>query len=289
MELGWPFSESASQGGRRIQPAELRAAVWQSIIAGARGILYFDHNFGPGSPDSTILGQGYADNRAMAKSVNAQIKSLAPVLNSPTATSGWSQGPGTTAMVKWAESGNAAKKRCKSKNRKQRQKRCKKKETAKQAAKTKRCKSKKGKKCKKKAKGSLYVFAGSAGSSVEGRFSLPCVGNANAAVLGENRAVPVRGGSFSDHFADGNAIHIYRIDGRSGCVSARQTTVTPIGLPSGGSGGAEPLTSGHTTFWVITAAMAVLLVGLGIIAPVPRRVGRRSGKRGERSHRLGTR
>ena len=49
VELGWPFSESASQGGRRIQPAELRAAVWQSIIAGARGIIYFDHNFGPGT------------------------------------------------------------------------------------------------------------------------------------------------------------------------------------------------------------------------------------------------
>ena len=104
----------------------------------------------------------------MVKSVNAQITSLAPVLNSPTVTSGWSQGPGTTAMVKWAESGKAAKKRCKSKNGKKRQKRCKKKENAKQAAK-KRCKSKKGKKCKKKAKGSLYVFAGSAGSPVEGQ------------------------------------------------------------------------------------------------------------------------
>ncbi len=131
----------------------------------------------------------------MAKSVNAQIKSLAPVLNSPTVRSGWSQGAGTTAMVKWVK----AKKRCKSKK-----------------GKKKKCKKAKGKKAKakkKKAKGHLYVFAGSAGSSVKGRFSLPCVGDAKAAVVGENRTIPVRKGSFSDHFADGNAIHIYRIDG----------------------------------------------------------------------------
>ena len=116
MELGWPFTERPPRAGGASCRLRCAAAVWQSIIAGARGIIYFDHNFGPGTPDSTILGQGYADNRAMAKSVNAQIKSLAPVLNSPTVTSGWSQGRGTTAMVKWAESGKAAKKKCKSKN-----------------------------------------------------------------------------------------------------------------------------------------------------------------------------
>ena len=262
VELGWPFTESASQGGRRIQPAELRAAVWQSIIAGARGIIYFDHNFGPGTPDSTILGQGYSDNRRMAKSVNAQIKSLAPVLNSPTVSSGWSQGPGTSAIVKWAESGKATKKRCK---------------------------SKKGTKCKRKGKRKLYVFAGSAGSFVKGRFSLPCVDDGKAAVVGEGRRVPVRGGSFRDRFADGNAIHIYRIDVRSKCAKRRQGTVTPIGLPGGGSGRGEPLTSRHTTFWAITAAMAALLVGLGVLARLSRGAGLRSGKRATRSRRLGTR
>ena len=61
------------------------------------------------------------------------------------------------------------------------------------------------------------MFAGSAGSSVKGRFSLPCVGHANAAVVGENRTIPVRKGVFSDNFADGNAIHIYRINGGSTC------------------------------------------------------------------------
>ncbi|MGC1802306.1 MAG: hypothetical protein WA701_18120, partial [Solirubrobacterales bacterium] len=63
----------------------------------------------------------------------------------------------------------------------------------------------------------LYLFAGSAGSSVTGRFTLPCVGRAKAVVVGENRAIRVRRGTFSDGFANGNAIHIYRIKGGSTC------------------------------------------------------------------------
>ena len=100
VELGWPFTESASEGGRRILPAELRAAVWHSIIAGARGVNYFDHNFGPGTPGSTIRGEGYEDNRVMAKSVNAQIQQLAPALNSPTVTGGFNYSGGVRAMAK---------------------------------------------------------------------------------------------------------------------------------------------------------------------------------------------
>jgi hypothetical protein len=260
VELGWPFNESAAQGGRRILPAELRAAVWQSIIAGARGIIYFDHNFGPGTPDSTILGQGYADNRAMAKSVNAQIKSLAPVLNSPTVTSGWSQGRGTTAIVKWAGSGKAAKKRCK---------------------------SKKGTKCKKKGKRKLYVFAGSAGSSAKGRFSLPCVGDGKAGVVGENRRVPVRGGSFRDRFASGNAIHIYRIDVGSKCAKRRQSAAAAVGHPGGDLG-----TSSNNETRTVLAAVVIILLALLACFGIIRRPGREprpSGKRPKRSHHLGTR
>jgi hypothetical protein len=61
--------------------------------------------------------------------------------------------------------------------------------------------------------GSIYVFAGSAGAAATGSFSLPCVGDTTATVVGESRTVPVTNGSFTDGFADGNAIHIYRIDG----------------------------------------------------------------------------
>jgi hypothetical protein len=275
VELGWPFTESATQGGRRILPAESRAAVWQSIIAGARGIEYFDHNFGPGTPGSTILGEGYADTRAMMKTTNQQITQLAPVLNSPTVSSGWSQGAGTTAMVKWATGKKAAGKRCKSK------KKCKKAKGKKAAG--KRCKSKK--KCKK-AKVHLYVFAGSGGSSVEGRFSLPCVDDANAAVVGENRTVPVRNGSFRDHFVDGNAIHIYRVDARSRCGPPRRGTLTPLALPHGGGPVEPPRIS---VFRVIIAVLFIAMLAFFGITHRPRPAPRRSGKRAKRARHLGMR
>ena len=54
VEVGWPFTETAAQGARAIQPAEVTAAVWHSIIAGARGIIYFNHSFG-GPNQSTAL------------------------------------------------------------------------------------------------------------------------------------------------------------------------------------------------------------------------------------------
>lgn len=163
VELGWPFTESASQGGRRILPDELRAAVWHSIIAGARGIVYFDHNFGPGTPGSTIRGQGYEDNRVMAKSVNQQIKDLAPVINSPTVTGGFTYSNTVKAMAKLTN-------------------------------------------------GSQFtIFAGSkANASSNATFNLPVV-NTTATVVGEGRTIPVNNGSFTDSFANGNTIHIYRI------------------------------------------------------------------------------
>jgi hypothetical protein len=180
VELGWPFTEDASGGGRRILPDEVRSAVWHSIIAGARGIIYFDHNFGPDTPGSTILRQGYADNRAMAKSVNGQIKALARVLNSPFVTTGHSATDTINGdvryMVKWS-------------------------------------------------RGKFYLFAGADRGGGAGTFSIPCVGNATAVRLapsnlpGEATRIPVTGGSFTDSFADKNAVHIYRIDGGSKCRS----------------------------------------------------------------------
>jgi hypothetical protein len=172
VELGWPWTESAGQGGRRILPAEIRSAVWHSIIAGARGIIYFDHNFGPGTPDSTILEEGYEDNRIATSDVNAQIKSLAPVLNSPFVTSGHSATDTMAGSVRYMVKFSA---------------------------------------------GKLYVFAGADRGGGNASFSIPCVGNATAVVEGESRSLPVTGGSFTDSFADKNAIHIYRIDVDSSC------------------------------------------------------------------------
>jgi hypothetical protein len=102
VETGWPFTESASQGGRSITPPELRAAAWHSLIAGARGIIWFEHSFGgPCSGDHHTIRTNCEGTRPMVASVDAQIAQLAPVLNSPTVTSGLTVGSGIRAMVKW--------------------------------------------------------------------------------------------------------------------------------------------------------------------------------------------
>ncbi len=173
VETGWPFTESASQGGRSIQPAEIRSAVWHALIAGARGIIYFEHSFGgPCLGDHHTIRSNCEGTRPMVTSVDAQVKSLAAVLNSPSVSSGHSVTDTMTGnvrdMVKWDGS-------------------------------------------------NFYVFAGADKGGGNATFSMPCVGNATATVLGESRTVAVSGGSFTDSFADKNAVHIYRIDGGSRC------------------------------------------------------------------------
>jgi ribosomal protein S27AE len=70
----------------------------------------------------------------------------------------------------------------------------------------------------KYAGGSFYIFAGSrAVRPLRTRFRVPCTGDATVTVVDENRTLSLTGGSFTDSFADGNAVHIYRIDGGSTC------------------------------------------------------------------------
>ena len=38
-----------------IAPEEVRAAVWHSLIAGARGIVYFNHSFGVRAPHTMLF------------------------------------------------------------------------------------------------------------------------------------------------------------------------------------------------------------------------------------------
>jgi hypothetical protein len=171
VEVGHPFSDADSPG---ITPPQIRAAVWHSIIAGARGITYFNHSFGGPCRTQHVLREPcYARARAVVKTTNRQVKSLAPVLNAPFVVAGWTHSRSTEAMVKWH-------------------------------------------------RGRFYVFAGSAeNASSTGSFSIPCVGDAKATVVGENRTISIRRGSFTDSFADGNAIHIYRIEARRGCRLTR--------------------------------------------------------------------
>ena len=159
----------------RSRPAQIRAAVWHSLIAGARGVIYFQHSFsGSAMTHHALRDSRYQPTIDMVTSVNGQINNLASVLNAPTVTSGYVGGSTIRTMTKWYG-------------------------------------------------GHFYVFAGSRNNVAStGSWSLPCIGNATAVRLGEPGTVAVSGGQFSDTFADGNAIHIYRIDGGSTC-----------GLPAG--------------------------------------------------------
>jgi hypothetical protein len=105
VEVGWPFSKTAAEGARAIQPAEVRAAVWHSIIAGARGIIYFNHSFGgPNQSQHCLREPAYAAVRAAVKDTNQLITQLAPVLNAPFAEGFISTNPSVRAMAKFHES-----------------------------------------------------------------------------------------------------------------------------------------------------------------------------------------
>jgi hypothetical protein len=166
VEVGCPWSECGGDFDA-IKPAEVRAAVWHSLIAGARGIVYFQHTFaGPsGCITHHVLRDGqacYAAVRRAVTDLNTQINSLAPVLNAPTVTSGMSASASVRAMGKLHD-------------------------------------------------GALYIFAGSKNNT-----SSTAVFNVSsgttAEVVGENRSIPISAtGRFSDSFADGNAVHIYRV------------------------------------------------------------------------------
>ena len=166
VEDGHPFTESASG---TITGPQLRAAVWSSIINGARGIIYFNHDFGGSCISQHVLREACgAGIRPAVTSVDAQITALARVLNSPYLDGLISATGSVDTMAKAYH-------------------------------------------------GSIYVFAASATAAAQTvRFTSACTSGTKAAVLGENRSVPVKNGVFTDSFADGNAVHIYRIAGACG-------------------------------------------------------------------------
>lgn len=78
-------------GNKAPSPADLRFETWSTIIAGANGIGYFCHIISPSFNEAGCL--SIPRIRAQMRSDDAQIKSLASVLNSNTIT------PGVTASA----------------------------------------------------------------------------------------------------------------------------------------------------------------------------------------------
>lgn len=85
VETGHPFTGNENRG---IKPRELAGAVWNSLIHEARGINYFNHSFSGSCESSNVLRDPlyvgrdcYVPIREKVKQVNAQVRHLAPVLN----------------------------------------------------------------------------------------------------------------------------------------------------------------------------------------------------------------
>jgi len=71
---------------RKATPEQVRAEVWMALVSGARGLIYFVHEFKPRFNEHALL-----DDPAMLAAVtelNARIQRLAPVLNAPSGEGG---------------------------------------------------------------------------------------------------------------------------------------------------------------------------------------------------------
>lgn len=81
VEVGHPATEDHAP---TITGPEASAAVWSSIIHGARGIIYFNHSFGGGCYSHHVLRDSCGEQvRPAIAETNRRIHELAPVLNAP--------------------------------------------------------------------------------------------------------------------------------------------------------------------------------------------------------------
>ena len=162
VEVGRPFTEATAP---TITAPQMRSAVWHSIIAGARGIVYFNHSFGGSCATASVLRtQCDPEMTPAVTDVNSQLTELAPVVNAPFAD-GYVAADGPADVM-----------------------------------------------AKRGPDGAWYVFAGAATAGTEGgEVTFRVAAGSTVEVLYEDRALAVTDGRFVDAFADGNAVHIYRV------------------------------------------------------------------------------
>jgi hypothetical protein len=83
-QLVWAGIETTriNNPSRRPQPAEIRSEVWMALVHGSTGVYYFVHEWTPTFREDGVF--RYPDNVEEITRINAQIKGLAPILNTPT-------------------------------------------------------------------------------------------------------------------------------------------------------------------------------------------------------------
>lgn len=188
VETGCPFS-----GGQPLcaTPPETIAAAWHALIAGARGIIWFQHNFAGSCQDDRTFADGWNPSSSKyncqqtpgvtihdlvvdIKAFNQEVNSLNDVLLSDSAQ-GYVSVNGDVSTLPKAYGGDC------------------------------------------------YVFAGSGQPATPPpanqrvTFTLADGYSGPVTVYDENRTLQATNGAFSDKFADANSVHIYRIPGGTIC------------------------------------------------------------------------
>ena len=178
--------ETGCPGSACVDVAQFTASAWHAIIAGARGIMWFQHDFGncyddntfydgsdPKSPERTCQitpGETMADLVAGVTAVNKEITELKSVLLSPFAD-GYVSTPADVSVMA------------------------------------------------KDFGGQFYVFAASGkpatppADGLRAAFTLAGGYTGPVTVIGENRTINAVNGQFTDTFANEDSVHIYRIGG----------------------------------------------------------------------------
>jgi hypothetical protein len=195
IENGGPY-ETNTTGASYITPAEMNAAIWASIIHGCRIIIYFNHTFGgPAAvPDISTdnFGKSYFQTIQsgetisiynQGKATNADVAELATVINSPFAVGYATVSPPAVVLTPSVDDSgfdmmvkyhNVA-----------------------------------------GGDNKFYIFAMPRlnTASQNATFTIANTGATQVTVINESRTISVTGGTtFSDNFATGNTVHIYRVD-----------------------------------------------------------------------------
>jgi hypothetical protein len=84
----WNCIECTHIGDPKAQatPHQVRAEVWMALVHGSRGLIYFVHQFQPRFNEHALLDD--PEMLGAVTSINRQIHTLAPVLNSPDLSDG---------------------------------------------------------------------------------------------------------------------------------------------------------------------------------------------------------
>jgi hypothetical protein len=90
----------------KATPDQVRSEVWMSLVHGSRGLVYFVHQFEPSFNEAALLDD--PEMLAAVTAINAQVRELAPVLNSPSVGEGVSvDGTAEAGQVAWMKKRHA--------------------------------------------------------------------------------------------------------------------------------------------------------------------------------------